>query len=95
MAQRKHYDRDFRLQAAKLVVEHGYKYKEAAERLGVSEWSIRQWIDKFRKEGTLPSEKQLAPTGEELIHLRKENKQLKLENEILKKAAAYFAKDSL
>ena len=91
----KHYNDEFRLQAAKLVVESGYSYKEAGKRLGVSDWSIRQWVIKFRKNGQLPPEGTPCPEAEELKRLRKENARLQLENEILKKATAYFARDSL
>ncbi len=94
MGSRKGYSRDFKLQAARLVVEQGYSFKEAAERLGGSAWSIRQWVIKFREDGTLTPEG-AGGSAEELKLLRKENKRLKVENEILKKAAAYFAKDSL
>jgi transposase-like protein len=95
MAKHKRYGKEFRLETAKLVVEHGYTLREAAERLGVTEWSIRQWIKRFRKSGELPPEGAVVPEAEEFRRLRKENKRLLLENEILKKAAAYFAKESL
>jgi len=91
----KRYDREFKLQACKLVVEHGYSLREAAERLGATPWSIRTWIKKFRSEGVLPPKEQIVDTAEELKALRKENKRLRLENEILKKATAYFAKDQV
>jgi transposase len=89
----KRYDREFKIQACKLVVEQGYSLREAAERLGTTAWSIRGWIKKLRLEGALPPKEQAADTAEELKALRKEVKQLRLENEILKKATAYFAKD--
>ena len=95
MAKRKRYSSDFKLEAARLVVEHGYTFKEAAKRLGATEWSIRQWVQKFRRSGELPPTDVEQPQADELRRLRKENKRLQLENEILKKAAAYFAKDSL
>jgi transposase-like protein len=77
------------------VVEQGYTRVEAAERLGVSAWSIRRWMEQFRQSGELPPEGQPVLEAEEMKGLRKENKRLRLENEILKKAAAYFAKESL
>ena len=89
------FSQEFKLEAAKLVVEHGYTYKEAAQRLGTTDWSIRQWVKQFRQSGELSPKGTPQPEAEELRRLRKENKRLKLENEILKKAAAYFAKDSL
>ena len=95
MSKYKRYSRDFKLQACKLVVEEGYSLREAAERLGGTSWSIREWIKKFRESGELPPKDQPLPSAEELKRLRKENKQLRLENEIIKKAAAYFAKDRL
>ncbi len=91
----KRYDREFKIQACKLVVEQGYSLREAAEQLGATAWSIRTWINKLRSEGALPPKDQTVDTAEELKGLRKENKQLRLENEILKKATAYFAKDQL
>jgi transposase-like protein len=84
-----------KLQAAKLVVESGYTYQEAAERLGTTGLSIRQWIDKFRKEGQLPPKGAPQPEAEEFRQMKKELKRLRMENEILKKAAAYFAKESM
>ena len=91
----KRYDREFKIQACKLVVEQGYSLREAAERVGTTAWSIRVWIKKFRAEGVLPPKDQTVNTAEELKALRKELKQLRLENEILKKATAYFAKDQM
>ena len=94
MARKKtRYSNDFKLQAAKLVVESGYTYKEASQRLGTTDWSIRQWVDKFRKDGQLPPKGAAQPEADEFRQMKKELKRLRLENEILKKAAAYFAKE--
>jgi len=97
MSKGKRYEKTFKLQAARLVVDHGYTYREAGERLGVSSWSVRSWVKQFRASGELPAAESdsAAPVGEELKTLRDENRKLRLENEILKKATAYFAKDSL
>jgi len=91
----KRYDKEFRLGAARLVVEQGYTQSEAARRLGVTVTSIKGWIDRFRATGELSAAGQAVPEAEDLKTLRKENKRLQLEVEILKKAAAYFAKESL
>ena len=91
----KRYSREFKLQASKLVVEGGYSYAKAADRLGASNWSLRQWVKQFRVSGELPPAGQTAPAAEELKAARKELAELRLENEILKKAAAYFARESL
>jgi transposase len=95
MAKQKRYDKEFRLGAARLVIEQGYTQAEAAARLGVTPWSIRHWIEKFRVSGELPPEGRRVPEAEEMKELRKRVKRLEMENEILKKAAAYFAKESL
>ena len=95
MAKQHRYSKEFKLQAARLVAEQGYSYQEAADRLGATAWSIRNWVEKFRQTGELPSKGETQPKADELRQLRKEVAQLRLENEILKKAAAYFAKESL
>ncbi len=95
MGQSKRYGREFKLEAAKLIVEQGYTYKHAAEQLGTTSWSIRTWVKKFRESGDLPPAGQVVPQAEEMRELRKANQQLRVECEILKKAAAYFAKESL
>jgi transposase len=87
---------DFKRDAVRLVVEEQYTFKAAAKAVGVSEKSLRDWHKKFAP----PSE----PCGEDATveDLREENKRLRkqlkraeLEREILKKATAYFAKESL
>ena len=83
------------MQAARLVTEQGYSYEQAAKRLGATGWSIRNWVQKFRQTDELPSQSETQPKADELRELRKENARLKMENDILKKAAAYFAKESL
>jgi len=95
MAQSKRYSKEFKWEAARLVVEHGYTFKEAAKRLGVTDWSIRQWVQKFRQNGQLSPASTTQPQADEMRRLRQETKRLQLENEILKKAAAYFARESL
>ena len=83
------------MEAARLVVEHGYTFKETAKRLGATDWSIRQWVAQFRQSGELAPKGAAQPEADELRRLRKETKRLQLENEILKKATAYFARDTL
>lgn len=95
MAKYRKYSKEFKLQAAKLVTEQGYSYEQAAKRLGTTGWSIRNWVQKFRQTGELPSKNKTQPKADELRQLRKELARLRMENDILKKAAAYFAKESL
>ena len=95
MAKYRKYSKEFQLQAAKLVTEQGYSCDKAAKRLGTTGWSVRNWIRKFQQSGELPSKAITQPKIDEIRLLRKELCQLKMENDILKKAAAYFAKESL
>ena len=89
---RKKYTREFKVSAVKLVNEQGYTVPDAARSLGVDPNCVRGWVQKFG------SEAGMAPTGEgavqaELRRLRKENARLLMERDILKKAAAFFAKE--
>ena len=87
------HSREFKLQAAKLVVEQGYTLSKAAEHLGLSTWSIRDWVRQFRADGTLPPIGEVFPEVEEVKRLRKELVEVRMERDILKKAMVYFAKD--
>jgi transposase len=93
---RKHYSKQFKIDAVKLVTEQGYKVSEAARNLGLHHSSLRRWKNELEVDGThaFPGKGHMSPEKEELHRLRKEVKQLQMEREILKKAAAFFAKES-
>ena len=95
MSKGKRYSDEFKRQAAELVVKQGYSQAEAARRLGVSAHSLAEWIGKLRRSGALVEDDRTRQAAEECRTLREENRRLRLENEILKKAAAYFAKESM
>ena len=89
---RRKYAREFKLSAVKLVNEQGYSPVEAAKSLGVDPNCVRGWVEKFSAEaGAAPGSE--ASLKAELRRLRKENARLLMEREILKKAAAFFAKE--
>jgi transposase len=94
MAKRKTYTREFKLEAAKLVTEYGYSHKKAAENLGVSGKSIRNWIQQFQQQGVISTEGPGKAVAEQIKLLQAEVKRLRMERDILKKATAYFAKES-
>lgn len=83
-------------QAAVKLVDSGQRPAEVARQLGISEQTLTNWR-KAAKAGKLVkrSGKPITPEQMELSRLRAENQRLKMEMEILKKAAAYFAKESL
>ena len=91
------YTKEFKEEAVKMVTEAGLSIPEVARRVSVSTSTIAYWV-KLAKEGTLSNDgKQRPVTGEqmELARLKRENAELRMERDILKKAAAYFAKESL
>lgn len=93
---RKHYSNQFKVDAVKLVTEEGYKVSEAARNLGIHHSSLRLWKTELKDNGNqaFPGKGNLSSEKEELYRLRKEVKKLRMEREILKKAAAFFAKES-
>jgi transposase len=86
-----YYTREFKEEAVKLVVEQGYRISEAANSLGVSDSAIRKWKSQLGPESDKVGQDQQA----EIKQLKKEIKRLRMEREILKKAAAFFAKETL
>ncbi len=93
---RKHYSKQFKNDAVKLVTEQGYKVSEAARNLGIHHSSLRRWKKQLETDGNqaFPGKGHMIPEKEELYRLRKENKRLRMEREILKKATAFFANES-
>ena len=88
---RRNYTEDFKRDAVSLVTEQGYKPSEAARSLGIGDNLIRRWKREF--EGEASGARLSCDDREELQRLRKENRMLRMEKEILKKASAYFAKE--
>ncbi len=90
------YTLEFKKDAARLVNEKGYTHQQAADHLGISLSAIGRWSRAERSSATSSSGKKTALSltdQTELIRLRRENEQLHMEREILKKAAVFFAKE--
>lgn len=94
---RKSYSKQFKIDAVKLVADQGYKITEAARNLDIHPNILRKWRDQLtgNSDQAFPGKGHMTPEKEELYRLRKENKRLRMEHEILKKAAAFFAKESM
>jgi len=97
MLKRKQYTKEFKLDAISLVVEQGLTIAEAARSLEINANMLGRWIKEnqaddsgqaFRGNGKLTFEQ------EEIRRLKLENKQLKLEKQILKEAAVFFARET-
>lgn len=87
----KQYPKEFKDEAVALVLEQGYSVPEAAKSLGIAANMLYRWKELHERqvEGKVLAEDE----REELKRLRKENKELRMEKEILKKASAFFAKE--
>ena len=92
---RRTFTREFKVQAVRLVIEKGYSYAEAARQLGITDAQIRNWKKQFDAAGTQAFPGNGNAIDEEVQRLRAENKRLLLERDILKKAAAFFARECL
>jgi transposase len=93
---RRTYTPQFKTEAVKLVTEQGYSFAEAARSLGISENLLRNWKQALLDKGehAFPGNGHLSALEEELRRLRAENKRLLAERDILKKAAAFFAREA-
>jgi transposase len=93
---RRTYTPEFKAEAVKLVTERGYSVAEAARSLGLNQNLIRNWKQARQEQGeyAFPGHGKLSPFEEENRRLRAENKRLQAERDILKKAAAFFAREA-
>ena len=94
---RKTYTREFKLQAVRMMADQGLSVAEVARRLGVGENCLRNWrlAARERGAGAFPGQGKPPAVEEELRRLRAENKRLQAERDILKKAAAFFAREAM
>ncbi|SMC28855.1 transposase [Andreprevotia lacus DSM 23236] len=86
------YPEEFKIEAVKQITERGYPVAEVASRLGVSAHSLYQWLKRLDPKRTKSTES--ADQQGEIRRLKAELKRVTEERDILKKAAAYFAKES-
>ena len=91
----KKYSKEFKIDAISLVTEQNYTQTEAANSLGITPKLISRWIKEYKadEEHAFRGNGKLTPEQLELRCLREENKRLKMEKEILKKATVFFAKE--
>ena len=93
---RRKFTQEFKDDAVSLVIDQGYSCAEVARRLGVPGNNVNRWVREYRQRHEIESADGLSrdEMEAELKRLRKENKRLEMERDILKKAAAFFANES-
>jgi transposase len=90
---RRRFTDDYKAGAVRLVLDEGKTVAAAARDLGLTESSLRNWVEQARADRSHGKTGLTTAEREELARLRKENRILQEEREILKKAAAFFAKE--
>ena len=90
---RRRFDDDFKAQAVRLVLDEGKSVGAAARDLDLTETALREWVRRARADRTHGRTGLTTAEREELARLRRENRQLRIEREILKNAAAFFANE--
>ena len=91
------YTREFREEAVKLVTEGGLPVSESARRLSLAPTTLANWVKAFKAgklTGIGKNQKPMSDKEQEVSSLRRELARVKMERDLLKKAAAYFAKES-
>ena len=96
MERRRQHGREFKLEAVRLVRERGVTVAQAARDLDIHPNLLRSWMKAFEADPqeAFPGQGRMKPEQAEIERLRREVQKLKAERDILKKAAAYFAKES-
>jgi transposase len=90
---RRQFDDEFKTQAVRLVLDEGKSVGAVARELDLTESALRNWVERARADRTHGKTGLTTAERDELARLRKENRILREEREILKKAAAFFANE--
>lgn len=90
---RRRFTEEFKRSAVDLVTQENYSPPEAAKRLGIGLGTLEYWLKQHRRRSGAVNAAQEKDLRKRVAELEKENQRLKLEREILKKAAAFFARE--
>jgi transposase len=91
--EKKVYTKEFKVGAARMVVDEKMKASRVARDLGVSNSALVKWVRDYKKygSGAFPGKGLLAPQDDELRRLQRENRRLTMERDLLKKTIVFFA----
>ncbi len=89
------YTDEFREESVRLALDNSSSVAQVARDLGVSVWTLRGWVRKYRQKSRAGEPRRVETVEEENRRLKRELCVLRQERDILKKAAAYFAKEQL
>jgi transposase len=94
--ERRKFTREFKLEAVRLIKQRGVSFAQASQDLSVHVSQLHSWVKAFADDPqqAFPGQGQMKPEQAEIARLKREVTKLKAERDILKKAAAYFAKES-
>lgn len=92
MSRYRKFTQEYRDEAVRLVIESSRPIAEVARELGINEGTLGNWVNVYRREHPV-SEELSIPERARLRELERENRELRLQAEFLKKAAAFFAKE--
>lgn len=97
MKKHQRYTPEFRAEAVKMVSEQGLPQETAAKRLAIPKGTLANWVAaaKASMRSSVPGARSAAELAAEISRLRKELAEARMERDILKKATAYFARESL
>jgi len=90
------YTDEFRFDVVRLVLDEGLTKAEVSRRLGINQNSLGKWVRAYKINGehAFPGKGRQTPDQERIRQLEKENRELRMEREILKKATAFFARET-
>jgi transposase len=91
--ERSRFSPEYRDEAVRLVIESGRAIAQVARELGINDGTLGNWVARFRDEHPVAEAPLSLSERVRLSELERENRQLRLDNEFLGKAAAFFAKD--
>ncbi len=93
--ERKSYTTDFKLEVARMIVDQGLGVTQVTKDMNIGQSAVRRWVDQYRAEqlGHPGIGRPITAEQQRIRQLEQENRQLRSDNDLLKKASAFFARE--